>query len=210
MWFWSESPSFVFVCTYIHEHLAPVLSTGWYFLASSVVELIRSSPLKSIFGYRRHLLVRSCLLMRWIETLAFIESSEWGPASGAGGDDNGEVLETMWAHLWAFFSRVPWWRNSQNTLEVNPFVYQEDPLSTATEHGHNTTVFSVECWCYCWPRWLPLGRHPLSSSLHPSAANTIQCVAFNLWRHATVLVASDPVTAGQGQDNERDDTEVIS
>lgn len=158
MWFWSDSPSFVFVCTYIHWHLLPVLSTGWYFLASSVVELIRSSPLKSIFGYRRHLLVRSCLLMRWIETLAFIDSSEWRPASGAGGD--GKILETMWAYLWAFFSRVPWWRNSQNTLEVNPFVYQEDPLSTTTEHGHNTTVFSVECWCYCWPRWLPLGRHP--------------------------------------------------
>ncbi len=51
---------------------------------------------------------------------------------------------------------------------------------------------------------------PPPSPTHPFAANTIQCVAFYLWRHATVFVAYDPVTASRGQDNEKDDAEVIS
>lgn len=47
-------------------------------------------------------------------------------------------------------------------------------------------------------------------TLHPLAGSTIQCAALYLGGHASVFIVCDPVTANRGQDNEKDDTEVIS
>lgn len=52
--------------------------------------------------------------------------------------------------------------------------------------------------------------HPSQPPPHPITANITQCVALYLWRHASVFTASDLLTVGPGQDNEKDDTEVIS
>ena len=102
--------------------------------------------------------------------------------------------------------------NSQNTLGVNPFVWQEDLFPPPVPK--NRTPIMPQC--FQWnvtaivdqddSHWedTPLLPH------HPFTANTIQCVTLYLRRHATVFVAYDLVTGSQGQNNEGDDREVIS
>ena len=65
--------------------------------------------------------------------------------------------------------RIPW--------ELIPLFGGRIPTSTKTEGSHNATVFPVECYCYCQPGWLPLGRHPPP---HPPTLhcqhNTVCCI----------------------------------
>ena len=95
--------------------------------------------------------------------------------------------------------------NSQNTQWVNPLVLVEVgilPAAIMPQCFQRNVTAIVNQDDSHWED-SPLPPHPFS-------ANTIQCAALYVWRHATVFVASDPVTASWDQDNEKDDTEVIS
>lgn len=62
----------------------------------------RDSLLKSIFGCRRHPLVRICLLMRWVATLAFMlkscQTEDLHLVVAGGGGDNGKIGKAMSAY----------------------------------------------------------------------------------------------------------------
>ena len=105
--------------------------------------------------------------------------------------------------------------NSQNTVGVNLFCFG----GSGDPPGERRAAIMPQCFQWNvtaivdqddshWEDSPSLPPNP-SSPPHPFHCqhNTMCCII--PMRHATVFIASDPVTASRGQDNEKDDTEVI-